>query len=204
MTYSTPIIDLGFVAAPVPAGSHICQIYSSDSERDDALVKFVTKGLLLREYAACFSDHMDRDVLSACLKDAGISFDEAQASGHLIASGAEAVYFEGNAFNPERLLARLKKLRADSIESGCVGARVIGEMSPRIGRIEGGSRLFEYEGLVNALLREQPLTAVCQYDARVFGGATIMDILSVHPLMVVRGSVIQNPFFIAPESLNLN
>jgi hypothetical protein len=28
-----------------------------------------------------------------------------------------------------------------------------------------------------------------------------MDALSVHPLMVVNGSVVQNPFFIAPETL---
>jgi hypothetical protein len=44
-----------------------------------------------------------------------------------------------------------------------------------------------------------PVTAVCQYDARSFDGAVIMDILKVHPLMVIRGSVIHNPFFIKPE-----
>lgn len=204
MTSTTSIIDLGFVAAQVPAGSHICQIYSSDSERNDALVKFVTKGLMLREYAACFSDNVDREVLAAWLEESGISIDQAQSTGQLIASGAEAVYFEGELFDPERMLSMLKKFRAAAIESGGTGARVIGEMSPRINNIEGGTRLFEYEARVNALLREQPLTAVCQYDARVFGGATVMDVLSVHPLMIVRGSVIQNPFFVAPETFNVH
>jgi len=43
------------------------------------------------------------------------------------------------------------------------------------------------------------ITAVCQYDACGFGGTVILDILRVHPFMVMRGSVIQNPFFIPPE-----
>ena len=43
------------------------------------------------------------------------------------------------------------------------------------------------------------MTAVCQYDAHDFGGDLIMDILKVHPLMVLRGSVVHNPFFIQPE-----
>ena len=72
-------------------------------------------------------------------------------------------------------------------------------MSPEVQNVEGGNRLLEYESRVSLLLREHPVTAVCQYDARCFSGAMIMDILKVHPMMVVRGSVVHNPFFIPPE-----
>ncbi|MGC4066860.1 MAG: MEDS domain-containing protein [Polyangiaceae bacterium] len=72
-------------------------------------------------------------------------------------------------------------------------------MSSKISQIEGGTRLFEYEGKVNELLRSCPVTAVCQYDSRAFDGATIMDVLAVHPLMVVQDHVIQNPFFVPAE-----
>jgi hypothetical protein len=43
------------------------------------------------------------------------------------------------------------------------------------------------------------MTTMCQYDARVFDGAVLLDVLKVHPAMVVRGNVIHNPFFIPPD-----
>jgi hypothetical protein len=49
------------------------------------------------------------------------------------------------------------------------------------------------------LLKERPITAVCQYDANLFDGATIMEVLKVHPQMIVNGTVIHNPFYIPPE-----
>jgi hypothetical protein len=58
---------------------------------------------------------------------------------------------------------------------------------------------MEYEARVTMFLRRCPATAVCQYDSRVFDGETIMEVLKVHPYMVVRGGVVNNPFFYQPE-----
>jgi hypothetical protein len=97
------------------------------------------------------------------------------------------------------MLGLLKQFYENSVNNKNEGARVIGEMVPEIEHIEGGSRLMEYESKVSLLLKRYPITAVCQYDARAFDGATIMDILKVHPYMIVRGSVVHNPFYITPE-----
>ena len=82
---------------------------------------------------------------------------------------------------------------------GFSAARVIGEMIPEIKHIPGGERLLEYESRISILLRDRPVTSICQYDANEFDGATIMDVLKVHPKMIVNGAVINNPFFIKPE-----
>jgi hypothetical protein len=81
---------------------------------------------------------------------------------------------------------------------GFPAARVIGEMSPEVQDIPGGRRLLEYEARVSLLLAERPITTVCQYDANLFDGATIMEVLKVHPQMIVNGAVIHNPFYIPP------
>ncbi|MCP4397321.1 MAG: hypothetical protein GY801_08495 [bacterium] len=78
-------------------------------------------------------------------------------------------------------------------------SRIIGEMPPEVQDVPGGDRLLEYESRVSILLREHPFTVICQYDANVFDGATIMDVLKVHPQTIVNGAVVQNPFFIQPE-----
>ena len=87
----------------------------------------------------------------------------------------------------------------NSLSSGYSKVRVIGEMSPTIQCIKGGYRLTEYECRITIMLRDNKITCICQYDARKFDGATIMDILLVHPMMIVRGQVVQNPFFVPPE-----
>jgi hypothetical protein len=195
------VVDLGFVAARVPHGAHICQVYSSDAERDHALRLFLARGLLAQEATACFSDAFDPGVESARFTAEGLSLSAEQRRGRFVCSSAESVYFEGGRFDPERMYQLIVAFYDNAVASGCSGARVIGEMSPSILKIEGGSRLFEYEAGVNSILRDHPVTAVCQYDARRFDGATIMDVLSVHPLMFIHGAVIQNPFFVAPERL---
>jgi hypothetical protein len=63
----------------------------------------------------------------------------------------------------------------------------------------GSENLVEYESRVNVLMRTVPVSALCQYDARRFDGATLYGILSVHPMMVVHGRVVRNPYYIKPE-----
>jgi hypothetical protein len=193
------LMDLGFAKARVPPGSHVCQIYGKDEERDHALSRFLSRGLLDGDAVACFSEHLDELDLPGQLQAIGLEYGTEVAQEHLTARSAEGTYFAGGYFDPDRILSLVEGFYARSRTNRRKGARVIGEMSSRISHIEGGSRLFEYEGKVNSLLRSCPVTAVCQYDARAFDGATIMDVLAVHPLMVVQDHVIQNPFFVPPE-----
>jgi hypothetical protein len=44
-----------------------------------------------------------------------------------------------------------------------------------------------------------PLTVMCQYDARKFDGSTIYDVINVHPIMIVRGHILRNPFYVPPD-----
>ncbi|MGC4117259.1 MAG: MEDS domain-containing protein [Myxococcales bacterium] len=197
MSQTERLADLGFAAAKVPHGTHICQIYTDERERDEALRHFVSRGLANGEATACFSDTVDRPALEAWLARESLS----ACDERLTVSGSTSVYFPDGRFDPLRMLELLRAFHRGSVEAGRTGARVIGEMSPEINRVPGGSRLFEYESRVNQLLRDHPVTAVCQYDARAFSGATIMDVLSVHPVMVVHGALVNNPFFVPPENL---
>lgn len=194
-------VDLGFARLDIPSGAHICQIYNDDDERNNALLRFLTSGLLAKECSACFSDEDLDDDIQNYLAGNGIDFSDAKDSGALILSKASEAYFAGHLFDPDRMLNLLSGFQRTSVENGYSGARVIGEMTPQIKSTEGGNRLMEYEAGVNVLLHDCPLTAVCQYDARSFDGATIMDVMRVHPMMLVRGNIIHNPFYQPPEQI---
>lgn len=199
MTPSHQTISLGFTKQQFSPGVHICQIFSNDDERQEALLKFLLSGLQAGERTSCFSEKMTENIVTEFLSNYGISYSEARDSGELTLAGARDIYFKDDCFDPDRMLGVLSQYYEDAVARGFPGARVIGEMTPEVQHVSGGTRLLEYESKVSILLRDHPVTSVCQYDARSFDGGMIMDILKVHPFMMVRGSVVHNPFFIKPE-----
>jgi hypothetical protein len=199
MTDCAAYVDLGFAKVKLPAGTHICQIYRDEDERNDALLQFLLQGLKDGECSACFSRGISEETLRASFAQSGVSLEGAVQSGTLSFAEAEDIYFRNGRFDPDLMLDSLAAFYSRAVSGGYRAARVIGEMLPDIIHKPGGERLLEYESRVTLFLKDHPITTVCQYDAHAFDGALIMDILKVHPMMVVRGTVIHNPFFVAPE-----
>lgn len=190
---------LGFTNKKVPEGTHMCLVFTDEQERIDSMLKFLLSGLQSDERVACFSERVTEDEVRHFFKENNISYDERKSASAISISGTSEVYFHENKFDPERMLATIAQYYDDSKTMGFSASRVIGEMVPEVEKIEGGDRLLEYESRITMLLREKPITAVCQYDANLFDGATIMEVLKVHPQMIVNGEVVNNPFFIEPE-----
>lgn len=191
--------DFGFACEELPVGTHMCLIYTSEDERRDTLLKFLLSGLRRDERSACFSDKITEAELRSFFKENNIIYDDRKESGQITLSSPGEVYFKGGIFDPDRIIATLRTFYLDARGAGLPAARIIGEMVPEVKTIPGGERLLEYESRVTILVRTHPVTAICQYNANDFDGKTIMEILKVHPKMIVNGNVIQNPFFIEPE-----
>jgi DNA-binding CsgD family transcriptional regulator len=97
------------------------------------------------------------------------------------------------------MIDRLQQLYEDSRALGSAGCRVAGEMTWAVRSIPGSDHLVEYEESINSLVETNPLAVLCQYDTEQFDGATLYDVLSVHPLMVVRGQIMRNSAYVASE-----
>ncbi len=192
-------VDLGFAELELPAGTHICQIYDDEVERNNSLLNYIVAGLKAGEKNACFSEAVDEKTIKDFCNDHGVQYGEAIELGAFSLNSTSKIYFKDGLFSPENMLSLLTAFYKSSVEEKFTGARVIGEMIPDIKDIKGGNRLLEYESRVTMLLREHPVTAVCQYNANSFDGGTIMNVLKVHPMMIVSGTVVNNPFFIEPE-----
>ncbi|MGB3221543.1 MAG: MEDS domain-containing protein [Desulforhopalus sp.] len=193
-------VSLGFTDEKVPVGTHMCLVFTKDEERVESLLKFFLSGLQTGERTACFSEKLTEETLREFLDKHNISYDERKTEKAIILAGTSEVYFEGGVFDPDRMLNTLTAYYDESVQLGFPASRLIGEMIPEIQHVPGGERLLEYESRVSMLLRDHPVTTVCQYDANLFDGATIMEVLKVHPKMIINGMVINNPFFIQPES----
>lgn len=192
-------VDLGFTHDHFPAGTHMCLVYSSETERQRIISAFLGAGVRDRECVAYFADKPSVGEAEAHLAAMGCQTEPAASGAGVSVTVAETTYCPHGTFIPEEMLATLRQFYAQTLARGYLGARVSGEMSWATRAVVGSERLAEYEALVNHVLVEHPVTAICQYDVNLFDGRTILDILKVHPMMIVRGQVVVNPYYLEPE-----
>lgn len=192
-------ISLGFTDQKFEPGVHICQIYSEEDERHNELVDYVISGLEGGENTACFTEKETAESLAEHFSEKGLSYDEICNAGLFSLAETKNTYFKDNKFEPDKMLALLQGFYEVSVERKFKGARAIGEMTNDIETVEDGARWLEYESRVSLLLRKYPVNIVCQFEASAFSGTTLMGILKVHPYMIIKGSVVNNPFFTEPE-----
>lgn len=199
MNDATRMIRLGFTPEKFPEGSHMCYIYNNEDERREVMARFMESGISDNEYVFYLVDSMSKDDMVSHLQEIGVNLPPEIDEQQFCIMQAENTYCPGKNFSPEVMLQTLKTTYEESISNGFAGCRGMGEMSWALRGIPGSERLVEYESRINLIVRNHPLTAICQYDANRFDGATIFNILSVHPMMVVRGQVVKNPYYIPPE-----
>ncbi len=192
-------IKIGITSQEFEQGAHICQIFSSDEERNELLNSYIISGLKDNENTACFSNKVNEDTLSEFFEKEGISIKKELQSENFSSLKTSDIYFENEELQSKKMLTRLTEFYKSSITKGYNGARVIGEMDPKIDAPKYEDELLRYECEVSLLAEKYPVTAVCQYDVRDFKGSTIMEILKVHPYIIVGGSIVNNPFYIKPK-----
>ena len=190
---------MGFTEEKFPAGTHMCLIYDNEDERRKIISKFLDAGLHEREKIAYFADTMAPAEVEAWLREMGVAVPNQGNAPAFSITVAEKTYCPDGKFAPESMLSTLRSYHRTLLDQGYPGGRVSGEMSWALRGIPGSDRLMEYEALVNDVLVTHPITAICQYDARRFDGALIFDVLKVHPMMIVHGHIVKNPYYLQPQ-----
>jgi hypothetical protein len=193
------MISLGFDAEPHPMGTHMCFIFNDEQERRWVTSKFIQSGLNGHEQVSYFVDTMTPENLKKWMVELGVTLPDELEGRQFNFAEAEKTYCPDGTFRVDRMIDTVGEAHHRNIREGYVGARLTGEMTWSKRGLPGSQNLAEYECRLNILLRAVPTTAVCQYDAQRFDGATLYDILSVHPMMIVHGQVVRNPDYIEPE-----
>ena len=191
-------ISLGFTPERVLEGRHICYIFNDEEERRRTMSKYLSSGLEQNEKVLYLVDTMTPDDFSEAMGELGL--DVAAWGEKLILSEAMPTYCPDGSFSCPEMLDVVGRFYEASLAEGYKGSRGTGEMSWAASHGDVAmEEVMEYEARLNEVLDRYPYTAVCQYDARLFDGQTILDVLSVHPMMIVRGQLVRNPFFIEPR-----
>jgi len=192
-------VGFGFCEERFPAGTHMGLIYSSDEERERVITEYIQSGLTQGEKVAYFASDHSVEQIRAWLEEAGIKNLPERCDQNLIIGQADETYCPHGYFAPDEMLGTLKNFHRQACSEHFSGSRVSGEMAWALKGNPGSERLMEYESRVNQLVLEYPVNAICQYDARRFDGDQILECLKVHPYMIVRGQIVQNPYYLSTE-----
>ncbi len=191
--------SLGFTAERFPAGTHMCFIYNNEEERRAVMAGYIESGFKEGDLTFYLVHKTTPQEFSAHLADYGITLPASLKPDQWVLKSAQETYTPDRTFIPDRMLETLKAFYQSGIKAGFKGVRGMGEMEWALEGMPGSDGLIEYEARINTVVAEYPLTAICQYDARKFDGATLFDVLNVHPMMVVRGQVVRNPYYLPPD-----
>jgi len=190
---------MGFTDERFPVGTHMCLLFDEENERRKVIGKFLNAGLHEREKVAYFADTVAPEEVEAWLLEMGVDVPKQSDAPAFAITVAEKTYCPDGKFEPEAMLNTLRAYYKATMDEGYPGSRVSGEMSWALRGIPGSDRLMEYEALLNDVFVTHPITAICQYDTRRFSGAVVFDVLKVHPMMVVHGHIVKNPYYIRPQ-----
>lgn len=194
-------ISFGFTEQLFPAGSHICYIFTSEEERRDYMARFVESGFSSGEKVAYLADAPGvEEEVATFLANLGVKAPVPPKPGQIFVAEAEKTYCPNGLFAPERMLDTWRSFYRQSLSEHFQGVRVTGETTWLRKSLPGLDRWFEYEARLNLALNECPFTGImCQYDAHRLDGEAMYEVLNVHPLMVVRGQIMHNPYYEPPE-----
>ena len=201
MNHLNKELNMGFTNDHLPEGIHICLIFDREEERQKIVSEYMAAGLKQGEQVRYLTDTTPPENVRSWLLEIGVELPEAMDGGPFSISRAEDAYCPTGSFNPLEYIAAMPSRFNRSRAAGYHGMRSCGEMTWTMKSIPGSERLIEYEVLLTTVHSDYPFSGMCQYDARLFDGATLFNVLKVHPWMVVRGKIVQNPYYAAPQEL---
>ncbi|MBF0567345.1 MAG: MEDS domain-containing protein [Nitrospirae bacterium] len=196
--------NYGFTRETFPLGTHMCYIYNDEAERKMVIEQYLKSGLSANEKVVALLDVETEAEIDDYLREIGLVADEHRKSGQLVIKNQMEAYCPDGRFETQRMIENLKKIYHLGMGEGYAAVRATGEPSWIHRGVPGSERWREYELELNRLVLDCPFSGLlCRFDARMFSGALLYDVLSVHPLIVVRGQVLKNPYYIYSDELTI-
>lgn len=181
---------------------HLCLLYENTQEQFAAIVPFMRVGLERGEKCVYIADDNTTANVLKAMAQGGIETEAAIKSGSLVVLTKREAYLRQGYFDPDWMISFLKEATCAARAEGFTALRVTGEMTWVLGD-PGSGRLIEYETKLNYFLPENDALAMCQYNMRRFSPELILDVIRTHPLVIYRGRVCRNFYYIPPDEFML-
>lgn len=197
MTNSVPPISLA--GSQLGAVRHICAFFSSDDEEYRVLLPFIKEGLEQGDKSIQVVNPEQRNEHLRRLASVGIDSAVAERTGQLeIKINTEAYLCDGK-FDQDRMLVTFEHLASGKVPGEFPLSRIVCRMDWAVGDESRLEDVIEFESRVNDVWSRHDDAVICTYHLSQLRGDSVIDIMRTHPLVIIGGTLQQNPFFTPPE-----
>ena len=191
---------LAELAGTLGLHEHLCVIYDTQEEQFAAAVPYLRSGLERRERCLYVADENSTTALLDALRRSGTDVDRYLRSGALVLADKPEPYHDRGRFDPDWWIRFLAKATQEPSTGEFSGMRtLLGEMTWTIKEDIAPDILIEFEAKVNRFVLDHDVRALCQYNRNRFPPEVILGVLRTHPVVVYRGIVCKNPYYIPAE-----
>jgi hypothetical protein len=184
---------------PIRPGDHLCGLYFGERQRDDVLLPYLNDGLARGDKCLVTISNPPAEAVYG-----GIPHVER----HLATKQLE-VRTSGD---PLPVLGESSvDLPVDSWDAAARSARLAGYPFVRFGadaacwvpQRPSRTDIHRYEAEVNRYAGRHAQSILCLYDLGRYGAGVVIDVLRVHPIILLSGLVLDNPYYRPPEELEV-
>ncbi|MCW2909896.1 MAG: protein kinase family protein [Actinomycetia bacterium] len=188
---------VGISGIDLPAGDHICAFYRGPNERNEILLPFLRQGLDDGDKSICVIESIRPDEMLAALGEAP---GESDRPGRLDLMTPEQTYLRGGRFSMPAMLEYWRRgVESALAESRYRFVRVVGEMPRALVDKADLDEFLAYESELNRFAPCHPQTILCLYDLDRFSAKIFLTIMRTHPVVLLSGTVLENPYYLDPD-----
>jgi signal transduction histidine kinase len=178
---------------------HFCSIYENPEEHYAVAIPFMQMGLDRGEKCIYIADDGTMDDVRQRMQSQGIDVERATETNALVVEGKEQAYLKHGSFDPDWMFTFWKDATDSAMSEGFSALRVTGETEWVVRGGQGLERWMEYESRLTHALSENNCSALCQYNRLHFPPELIRDVIRTHPVVVYRGTVCRNSYYVPAD-----
>jgi hypothetical protein len=180
-------------------GDHTALFYRTRNEQLATVIPYIRIGLQRNERCLYVAGDTNPGYVIDAMEEGGIDVSRAQREGRLTVATPAQTYLRQGIFEPQRMMDELKHEVEESLDRGFSAFRGTGELGWAAALPSALRRLYDYENQFDADL-SAAFVALCQYDETLFGPDVVSQMLRIHPKVIARGKLLENPFYLGPSA----
>ncbi|MCG2690623.1 MEDS domain-containing protein, partial [Candidatus Parcubacteria bacterium] len=173
------------VIGNIPWGTHICLFYQTAEDLIDILVPYFKAGLENNEFCMWVtSEPLNVEDAKRALKREIKELDEYVERGQIEFLDYRQWYTESGRFEADRVLHGWVEKEQQAVKRGWAGLRLTGNTF-WLGK-EDWRAFADYEAMVDHVVGEYRMIAICTYSLDTCGTPEIVDVVSNHQFALIR------------------
>jgi hypothetical protein len=198
---ATTTIEAGGRRETIAARLHVCQVYSQPGEPIQTAAPLLRDGLRSRERCLVAASPARVEAVRAALRAAHVDVEVAVAADQLTFVVERADLLRDGRLDPYHLLSGHQTYIRRSLDAGWPAVRLVVDMTWLAGGAATVEQILKYEAAADAVFtfQQQPITALIQYSAAAVPGEVVVELIKLHPVMVVGRHINRNPYYVHSE-----